>query len=116
MVSYILAAMLSFVTVGNISQADHILISTDQLVKKVEAQKTLKAEYKYKKVVVYYTTYCPACHKLMGKLDKLGVKYTKINIQAGDVPGIDYVPVMKVDGKTYVGDMSVSALKKALGI
>lgn len=63
------------------------------------------------KVVVYYRDYCTSCHALMGKLKKLGVKFTAIDAEG---KGIPFVPVLKVDGKMYVGDRSIGELKRIL--
>lgn len=72
-------------------------------------------EYKYHSVTVYYADWCGSCHALMASLDKLGVKYKKVNVETSG-KSFPYIPVMVVDGKSYVGNQSTSALKKILGI
>lgn len=80
-----------------------------------ELYKMTNAQHKYNKansrIVVYYTSWCPVCHKLMAKMDALGIHYTGINIDNKRVPGIRYVPVTVANGHRYVGDIDTRTLK-----
>ncbi len=69
--------------------------------------------YKSLNIVIYYTSYCGACHKLMNKLDKAGIGYKKVNIENSKSTKIKYVPTVIVNGKTYVGATEAwNAIKK----
>lgn len=68
------------------------------------------------RVVVYGAPWCGACKSLTRKLAKLGVKYTYIDIDKNPQSGISFIPVMKINGKSYTGDMSLSELKRLLDI
>lgn len=66
------------------------------------------------RVVIYYASYCDACHRTMANLDALGVHYTAIDIENGNYPGISYVPVTVIDGESHVGYLSTSELRQLL--
>lgn len=61
-------------------------------------------------VTVYYEPYCGACHDLMGKLSHLGIPYSA-RISNGRFP---FVPVLVVDGRSYIGDQSYGTLERIL--
>src|ERR1700730_16317000 len=66
-------------------------------------------------VTIYYASYCGACHDLMNKLDSLGIRYNAVDIENGNYPNIQEIPVLVVNGHSYVGDMSMGQLEAVLG-
>lgn len=82
---------------------------SDKQTAKTQIVKPLEA--RAHKVVVYSRDYCTYCHKLIANLNAMGIKHTVINATGSYPP---FVPLMIVDGKTYVGYKSISELKRIL--
>ncbi|MBI2134606.1 glutathione S-transferase N-terminal domain-containing protein [Candidatus Woesearchaeota archaeon] len=72
------------------------------------------------KITLYQFEDCPYCAKVRAKLDELGFKYKKVNVERGredpkrkeiaKKSGVLTVPVIEIDGK-FIGESDVIVKK-----
>lgn len=76
-----------------------------------------------KKIIVYSTTTCPWCHKLMDFMKESKIEFEEINLtkhpekakEMIDKSGQMSVPVIDIDGQIIVG-FDKDKIKKSLGL
>jgi len=75
---------------------------------------------KVNKMTYYYLNKCPWCQKIkqdgtLEKLEEMGVKIKKVNIEIVPTPNVSSVPTFSINNQLYTGYKTFDELKDLLG-